>query len=170
MADRVSLRDYQRELAARLQSATAAPLASQLGVQAGGARWLVDLADASEVIAVPAIAPVPLTLSWFKGVAGYRGKLYNVVDLGAFWCGAPAVVDDQARLLLLSERYRMGSALLVDRALGLRNLDQMQARPAAPGAAPDWVRAEYTDATGAHWRLLDLARLVANPEFLAVSA
>lgn len=168
MADRVSLRDYQRDLAARLQNAGAAPLASQLGVQAGGERWLVDLADAAEVIPVPAITPVPHTRPWFMGVAGFRGRLYTVVDLGTFAGGAPAAAGEHARLLLLGDRFRVGSALLVDRALGLRNLDRMQPQSVVPGA--DWVRAAYRDAEGARWRVIDVARLVASADFLSVAA
>ena len=34
--------------------------------------------DAGEVIAVPPIAPVPLTQPWFLGVANIRGNLYSV--------------------------------------------------------------------------------------------
>ena len=48
MAARISLRDYQRELAARLQSAASRHLASKLGLQVGEEPWLVDLAEAAE--------------------------------------------------------------------------------------------------------------------------
>lgn len=169
MATRVSLRDYQRELAARLQSAGAGRTSSKLGLQVGGERWLVDLADAGEVIPVPGITPVPLTRPWFRGVASIRGTLFSVVDISGFLGGAPALPGEQARLLLLSERFRMGSALLVDRSLGLRNPEQLQERAAAPQRAP-WLKAEYDDAQGAHWRELDVAQLVQDPEFLSVGA
>lgn len=167
MAKRVSLRDYQRDLAARLQSAGAGRAASKLGLDVGGARWLVDLTDAGEVIPVPGITPVPLTRPWFRGVASIRGTLFSVVDLGAFLGGDAATPGEQARLLLLSERFRMGSALLVDRSLGLRNPEELQARAAAQPRAP-CIKAEYDDALGEHWRELDVAQLVQDPEFLSV--
>jgi len=169
VATRISLRDYQRELAARLQSADAGRAASKLGLQVGGERWLVDLTDAGEVIPVPGITPVPLTRPWFKGVASIRGNLFSVVDIGAFLGGAGAAPGEQARLLLLSERFRMGSALLVDRSLGLRNPEQLSERAAGAPRAP-WVKAEYDDALGAHWRELDVPRLVQDPGFLSVGA
>lgn len=169
MATKVSLRDYQRDLAARLQSAGAGRAASKLGLQVGGERWLVDLTDAGEVIPVPAITPVPLTRPWFKGVASIRGNLYSVVDIGAFLGGGAALPGEQARLLLLSERFRLGSALLVERSLGLRNPDQLEARAAAEPRMP-WMKAEYDDAQGVHWRELDVAQLVQDPEFLSVGA
>jgi twitching motility protein PilI len=169
VAARTSLRDYQRELAARLQSAGRGGAATKLGLQVGAESWLVDLADAGEVIPVPPITPVPLTRPWFRGVANIRGNLVSVVDFPAFLGGAPVALGEQARLLLLSERYRMGSALLVDRSLGLRNPEQLQPRETgAPRSA--WVRAEFGDAEGARWKELDVPQLVQHPEFLTVGA
>lgn len=169
MANRISLRDYQRDLAARLQSAGAGRAASKLGLEVAGRRWLVDLTDAGEVIPVPGITPVPLTRPWFRGVASIRGNLFGVVDIGAFLGAGSATPGEQARLLLLSERFRTGSALLVDRSLGLRNPEELEERTRGQGRAP-WIRAEYDDALGGQWRELDVAQLVQDPEFLSVGA
>jgi twitching motility protein PilI len=169
MAARTSLRDYQRELAERLQSKGSGRAASKLGVQAGTEAWLVDLADAGEVIPVPPVTAVPLTRPWFRGVANIRGKLYAVVDFPAFLGGAPVAPGEQARLLLLGERFRMGSALLVDRLLGLRAAEQLQVRPAA-GSSASWLKAQYSDKDGKKWKELDVAKLVQDPAFLEVAA
>lgn len=169
MATKISLRDYQRDLATRLQSAGAGRAASKLGLQVGGERWLVDLIDAGEVIPVPGITPVPLTRPWFRGVASIRGNLFSVVDIGAFLGGGAALPGEQARLLLLSERFRLGSALLVDRSLGLRNPEELRERAGTAQRAP-WIKAEYDDAQGGHWRELDVPQLVQDPEFLSVGA
>ena len=82
--------------------------------------------------------------------------------------GTPVAAGEQARLLLLGERFRMGGALLVDRSLGLRGLEQLQARPAAGAGAP-WLKAEYSDKDGKQWKELDLAQLVQDPAFLGVA-
>ncbi|HEY6967164.1 MAG TPA: chemotaxis protein CheW [Burkholderiales bacterium] len=165
---RTSLRDYQRELSERLKVAAAGGAASRLGVKAGEQAWLVSLADAGEVIPPPAITPVPLTKPWFRGVTNIRGKLYGVVDFPAFLGGAPVAPGEQVRLLLLGEKFRMGSALLVDRLLGLRGAEDFQAQPAAAGAP--WLKAEYADKDGMRWQELDVARLVQDPAFLEVAA
>ena len=167
MAQRQSLREYQRELTERLKGAAKGRAASRLGVQVGTDVWLVDLADAGEVIPVPPIAAVPLTRPWFRGVANIRGRLYAVADFSAFLGGAPSA-GEQARLLLLGERFRIGSALLVDRSLGLRAMDQLEIEPAA--AASPWQRAAYRDQDGRHWKELDVARLVQDAAFLEVAA
>jgi twitching motility protein PilI len=166
-AKRVSLRDYQRELAERLRHADSARSASKLGMQVGAQSWLVDLVEAGEVLPVPPITAVPLTRPWFRGVANVRGNLYSVVDFAAFLGDGVAAVGEQARLLLLGERFRSAAALLVDRSLGLRNPAQLRARAPAPGRRA-WVRAEYEDETGGRWSELDVAELVRDPDFLAV--
>jgi twitching motility protein PilI len=103
MAERLSLKDYQRGLAERLREAGAGRMASKLGVQLGTETWLVDLGDAGEVLPVPAVTPVPLTQPWFKGVANVRGNLYSVIDFPAF-LGVGGGPWANSRLLLLGER------------------------------------------------------------------
>jgi twitching motility protein PilI len=169
MAARLSLRDYQRDLAERLRNAEAGRSASMLGVQVDDESWLVDLKDAAEVIPVPAITPVPLTRPWFKGLANIRGNLYSVVDFPAFLQRKPVTLVEQSRLLLLGERFRLGVALLVDRSLGLRNPAQLTLRePGAGSGAGSWFRAEYTDDEGRLWKELDVSQLAQHPDFLGV--
>jgi len=166
---RVSLREYQLALSERLQSAEAgAGLPSKLGVQVGGEGWLVELADAAEVIPVPPISAVPLARGWFKGVANVRGNLYSVSDFSAF-LGAEAVkLSADARLLVLSERFRCGAALLVERSLGLRALGELT--PQSVAAPTPWIRGQYSDAEGRIWKELDVAALVQHEAFLEVSS
>jgi len=165
MASRASLHDYQRDLAERLRNAEVGVNASMLGMQVDDEAWLVDLREAGEVIPVPPITPLPLTRPWFKGLANIRGNLYSVVDFPAFLQRRPVVQGDQARLLLLGDRFRLGAALLVDRSLGLRNPAQLERRE---GDAAAWVRAQYVDGEGRLWRELDLAQLAQHPDFLGV--
>jgi len=169
MAAKASLRDYQRDLVQRLRSTEGGRIASKLGVQVGDESWLVDLADAGEVIPVPEISPVPLTRPWFKGVASIRGNLYSVVDFSAFLGGTAVTVGEQARLLLIGVRFRMGSALLVDRSLGLCNPERLRSRAGAAGAP--WLKAEHDDVgDGRLWKELDMAQLVRHPDFLVVAS
>jgi twitching motility protein PilI len=163
---RLSLRDYQRELAERLRQADSTRSASKLGVQVGSESWLIDLVEAGEVIPVPPITGVPLTRSWFRGVANVRGNLYSVVDFAAFVGVGNIEITDRARLVLLGDRLRSAAALLVDRSLGLRNPAQLRMRPAA-GERAGWVRAEYDDESGGRWRELDVRQLVQHEQFLS---
>ncbi len=169
MAARLSLRDYQRELAERLRTAGSSQGASKLGIQVGAESWLVELADAGEVIPVPPVTPVPLTRHWFKGLANVRGKLYSVVDFPAFLGGSAVGAGEHARLLLLNERFHTAAALLVDRSLGLRNAAGLEVRD-ADAEQPAWLRGEYTDEQGRVWKELDVPQLAQHADFLDAGA
>ena len=171
MAERLSLKDYQRALAERLREAGAGRMASKLGMQLGTETWLVDLGEAGEVIPVPPVTAVPLTKSWFKGVANVRGNLYSVIDFPAFLGVGAVAVGEHSRLLLLGERFRTSAELLIDRSLGLRNPEQLTPRDSVEDAGrPAWLRAEFADADGKSWKELDVPQLVRHAEFLSVSA
>jgi twitching motility protein PilI len=169
MAERTSLRDYQRALAERLRGGEGRVAASKLGVRVGAENWLVDLADAGEIIPVLPVTPVPLTRPWFKGMTSVRGRLYCVVVFSAFLGGASATATDQSRLLLIGERHRTGAALLVDRSLGLRSPAELKEHSGSGNAQP-WVKAEYTDPDGGGWKELDISKLVHHPDFLGVAS
>ena len=165
MSARTSLRDYQRDLSERLRGAAASHISSRLGLQVADECWLVDLSEAGEVLPVPAITPVPLTRSWFRGVTNIRGNLYSVADFAAFLGNRPVTLGDRAWLLLIGERFRMAAALLVDGSLGLRNPAQLEKSNSERGA---WARASYKDKDGRQWKELDLPQLVQHPDFLGV--
>lgn len=170
MAERLSLKDYQRALAERLREAGAGRMASKLGMQLGAETWLVDLGDAGEVIPVPPVTPVPLTRPWLRGIANVRGNLYSVIDFPAFLGVGSVAVGENSRLLLLGERFRTAAALLIDRSLGLRNPDQLKPHANAAGEPPAWLRGEFEDKEGRTWKELDVPQLVRHSDFLSVSA
>ena len=170
-AARLDLRSFQRELATRLASKTAAQVeSSRLGIACGDKRWLIRLAEAGEVIAVPPIVPVPLTRPWFLGLANIRGNLFSIIDFPAFLGDAPVCSGSLARLILLSTRGGGESAgLVVERVLGLRNLAQFE--PAASDdSPPSWQLAVWRDGDGASWQEIDLGLLARDPAFLQVGA
>ena len=170
MARRTGLREFQLSVAERLRNAgTRAALASKLGFQVGADNWFVALHEVSEVIPVPQAVPVPLTHSWFRGVANVRGNLYSMVDFSAFQGGDPISSGMERRVILVSERLVGGAGLLVSRMLGLRNPEQFNAAP-RPANAPPWVGGSYTDAGGTRWLELDLPALAREQRFLEVGA
>ncbi len=90
-ARRTRLREFQSQLLDRMQAARAGSDAriSQLGVVMGGQRWLLDLTEASEILPVGAISPVPLTHDWYLGLTNLRGNLLSVIDFSRFWGWPP---------------------------------------------------------------------------------
>jgi len=171
---RIDLRLFQQELAARLASKTAAQVeSSRLGLACGGEQWLIRLADAAEVIAVPTLAAVPLTHTWFLGLANVRGNLYSVVDFAGF-LGREAIIPHgtggQSRLILFGPRAGdLRAGIVVQSVLGLRNLAELTA--ASPVAdVPQWYGQRWQDAAGGTWQEINLTRLAEDPAFLRVGA
>ncbi len=143
----------------------------------GGCRWLVDLAESGEVLPLPPLTSVPLTQPWFVGVANIRGTLFSIVDFALWRGGEPTPRTAQTRLLLVGAREGLHSALLVERAWGLRARDDLQVvdkvmSPLLDSAAetPTWQGVRLQDAsTGACWTCLDIAALLTAPNFLDVA-
>jgi twitching motility protein PilI len=171
-AAKLDLRSFQKELATRLASKTAAQVeSSRLGLACAGAQWLIRLADAGEVIAMPPVATVPLTQAWFIGIANIRGNLYSVIDFSGFLghgANPAATSPGQARLLLFGPRVGdFKAGIVVERVLGLRSIAEL-APASPPGEAPAWYGQRWMDADGAVWQEIDLARLAQDPNFLRV--
>lgn len=169
---KLDLRAFQMELATRLAAKTTAQVEqSRLGLACAGRQWLIRLADAGEVIALPAVATVPLTKAWYLGISNIRGNLYSIIDFGGFLGHAPEVVKHGAsltRLVLFGPRVgELRAGLVVSKVLGLRNLAQL-ARGDVPAGAPDWHGPVWTDPSGGAWQEIDLALLARDPAFLQV--
>lgn len=169
MAKKVSLRQFQEGLVARLkevQSGTVAQSASKMGVQVGAEKWLVNLPDVSEVVPLPNLLAVPLTQPWFSGVANVRGVLYSVIDFSRFLGGEPTQVNIDSRLVLANTKFHLNAGIIVHHMLGLKNPDQLQSR--ATENLPPWIVAEHTDSNGEIWKELYMPGLINHPDFLNV--
>jgi twitching motility protein PilI len=168
-AGKLDLRSFQQELAARLTSKTAAQVeSSRLGFACGNEQWLIRLSDAGEVIAMPAIATVPMTKSWFMGVANIRGNLYTVIDFSGFLGRGATPAAGTARLVLFGPRTgELRAGIVVARVLGLRNLAEL-APASSSQDAPAWYAQRWMDAEGGAWQEIDLAKLAQDGGFLQV--
>src|SRR5581483_11731277 len=168
-AAKLDLRVFRQELATRLASKTAAQVeSSRLGLACAGENWLIRLSDASEVIAVPTIAAVPLTKPWFLGVSNIRGNLHTVVDFARFLGrDAPAQgAAAQSRLVVFGPRAGdLRAGIVVQRVLGLRNVTELAPVPLT-GDVRSWFGQRWLDVAGTSWQEIDLARLAQDPSFL----
>lgn len=165
---RTRLREFQTKLVERMQAATSgvATQASQLGVVIGQTRWLLNLQEAGEIVAVGQITKVPLTQDWFLGLTNIRGNLISVIDLAQF-CGMPRTsVDKESRIIAFASSLSFNSGLLVSRVMGLRNVAEMQLQ-SDPDASP-WAMKRYLDRESQVWTELDLSLIVQDPRFLHV--
>lgn len=192
-ARRLRMRQFQNRLVDRMQAARGGvdARAGQLGVLIGETRWLIDLQQAGEIVAVGSITGVPLTQPWFLGLTNIRGSLIAVVDHAYFQTGVPTVIDKQSRIIAFAPGLSFNGGLLVSRVLGLRNVADMQPHvegtaavtgagevavtDAAAGAnAATGVRRRgnhhYIDRDSVVWQTLDLYAVKRDPRFLQVGA
>jgi twitching motility protein PilI len=156
---RSRLRQYQTQLLARMQAARLGTGArvNQLGVAIGDERYLLDLTSAGEIVSVAPVTAVPLTQSWYLGLANIRGSLVGVIDLARYVGQGETPAGAEGRFVTFAPGLGMNCALLVTRVYGLRHLGDMQ---------PDGDR--LRDGDGQAWTPLDLAALVRDERFLQV--
>ena len=170
MAKKISLREFQEHLAARLTSAAQGKAnPALLGVQTGNDYWLLDLSEAGEIVPLPPLTPVPLTKPWFSGIANIRGNLYSVADFSALRGGDPTPLNPASRLLLVGARHGGNAALLVTRMLGLKNPDQFTATTAANDPHP-WESGRVVDDSGREWKRLNVRAMLADPAYMEIGA
>ena len=180
------MRDFQTRLVDRMQAARGGSdiRAGQLGVLIGDTRWLFDLQQAGEIVAVSALTTVPLTQPWFLGLTNIRGSLISVVDFAQFQGAAPTLIDKQCRIIAFAPSLGFNAGLLVSRVLGLRNIDDMRLAASEameqPAAIANMMQPvvddrrtsleRYVDRDRDVWQILDLAAVTRNPRFLHVGA
>ncbi len=144
--------------------------ATHLALMIGEDRYLVELAEAGEIVPMPSasIMQVPLTRDWFLGVVNVRGALFTVVDLARFMGGNFTPLSKESRLLTLSPSLTFNATLVVSRMLGLRNVAAMTAVPEKQIIDKPWLSEQFRDAEGQTWRRLSLSKLVSSSSFLMV--
>lgn len=169
---KLNLQAYQKDILARLKNLAEsgrAPSSSKLGIRVGNLECLVALGEISEVLPVPEMMRVPLTHPWFMGMANVRGNLFAVTDLAAFLGNPPTTITADSRVLLVHQRFGVNAGLLVDRLIGLRNLEDMQMQKGSE-AKSAWLLSRYKDTGGQHWDELDLGAVLSRNEFMQVAA
>ena len=164
MSKRISLREFQENLVRRLAEAKAGDHRGMLAIEAGKENWLIDLADSGEILPPPPLSSVPLTQSWYRGLANVRGTLYGVVDLSRFHDGPVIATGGPSRLLIVGARHDMHCALLVSRSSGLRNPEDFDSDTSSD--TRPWVRERLRDSQERLWLRLDMTQLLSHPSFL----
>lgn len=171
MTERITLEQFQTELARKLAESAQRPLqAGWLGVAWRGVRALLPLAQAGEIFNPAALQRLPHTQAWVQGVASLRGGLTVVVDwvaLLGLQAQAPAQWGEQDVVywVSLNPALGVGAALGVDRLLGLRGAAGWRVEETWSAGHPAVVRI-WRDAEGELWHELDLALLARSPDFL----
>lgn len=164
-----ALREFQQQLARRLQQARQSPagLSTAIAVDTGHGQWLFELSQTAELITPPAPTPVPLARPWYLGVIHHRSEITGVIDLDGF-LGAPVVPWRATdRLLVLAPVLSPRCAIRITRVQTLPAAAQLRML-ARDAASPAWVSARLADGDGGCWNRVDAAALLRDPVFLDI--
>ena len=170
MAKGSRLREYQTSILARLEEAKkpgAAAQAGYLGVVIGSKNVLVNLQEISETLPILHIHRVPVVKPWFLGVANVRGVLYAINDLAQMLEYTFTPISSEARLLLMNEAITSNVAIVVNKMIGLRKLDEMRLREELADESICLKAQTYEDQDNRVWYMLDCDKLVRSKEFAA---
>lgn len=164
-----ALREFQQQLAQRLQQARQSPagLSTAIAADTGQGRWLFELPQTAEVITPPAPTPVPLARPWYLGVIHHRSEITGVIDLDGF-LGAPVIPWRATdRLLVLASTLSPRCAIRIARIHTVPALSQLRMLAPDP-ASPAWVSARLADTDGVCWSRVDVAVLLRDPAFIDI--
>lgn len=165
----VKLREFSMQLAERLKEAPNQPIEpTRLAIRIGQENFLVEMELASEIVAMPDIAPVPWTRPWYRGLANVRGRLIGVVDLLQLAGREPMAPELSLQVLVLNESLGVAAGVLVTRAFGIRNLRELDPVESAASAVA-WEQAHYRDLDGMNLTELNLRELAASAAFTSIA-
>ena len=168
MSKQSQLREYQTNILARLENAKKAGAESSagyLGVVIGSKNVLVNLQEISETLPVTEIQLVPIVKPWFLGVSNVRGVLYTINDIAQLLETTYTSISSNARLLLISEAISSNVAFVVEKMIGLRNLNEMKAHEVELEDSACLKAQTYQDDENRIWYMLDCDKLVRSKEF-----
>jgi twitching motility protein PilI len=168
MSKQSQLREYQTNILARLENAKKAGAetsAGYLGVVIGSKNVLVNLQEISETLPVTEIQPVPIVKPWFLGVSNVRGVLYAINDIAQLLEATFTSISSNARLLLISEAVSSNVAFVVEKMIGLRNINEMKPHEVELEESACLKAQTYQDDENRIWHMLDCDKLVRSKEF-----
>ena len=168
MSKQSQLREYQTNILARLENAKKAGAeapAGYLGVVIGSKNVLVNLLEISETLPVVDIQRVPIVKPWFLGVANVRGVLYAINDLAHLLESTFTSISSNTRLLLMSDTVTSNVAFVVEKMIGLRNLNDMKPHQMVDEDNVCLKAQTYQDDENRVWYMLDCDKLIRSKEF-----
>ncbi len=168
MADKITLKDYQKSILDKLEAVKnniASAQVSYLGVSIGGRAVLVDLLEISETLAMVDIQPIPLVKSWFLGVSNIRGVLYAINDVVGLLDNQPTQISSNTRILLINKSIISNVGFVVDKLIGLRNAESLIALEDSTEESICFSSARFEDEDKKLWMVLDCQKMVSSRVF-----
>lgn len=168
----IRMDDQARSRESRVPSATVKKEDWQgLAFILDGVRVISAMDEIRELLPYPeAVTLIPGTREWMLGLANVRGELLPIVDLQHFIGGAPVVVGEQSRVLVI-RNLGTSIGLLVSSVIGMRHLpvDKRIADAHFEGALGKYVYDVFSLDDGV-WPVFSMAGLANDNRFMVAAA
>ena len=136
-----------------------------------GTNIAVALDEVAELLEMPQTTRLPRVKGWIKGVSNVRGRLLPVIDFASFLGGVISTPPKQQRVIVI-EIQDVFVGLAVDTVYAMRHfrLDSYsQSAQSSPAALHPYLEGSFKY-EGEDWYLFRPARLIQDPQFMAVAA
>lgn len=133
--------------------------------------FVIPMKDVKEVLPTPSTTRIPGVQQWVKGIANVRGEILALVDLNSFISSGRTSNPNLSRVVAV-EIGAVRFGLIVDRVIGMRQVNQAQIQPGATKSCPKEI-AEYVSGAAQldeyQVNLFDPMKLVNSDTFSSVS-
>jgi twitching motility protein PilI len=94
-----------------------------LAFQLGEHKYIIPIADISEVLAVETLTAIPRSPSWLVGISNVRGNLITLLDIHEFVFGMPMQENYDSKRMLLVKQESHHYGLIIDSIIGMKSFD-----------------------------------------------
>lgn len=142
-----------------------------VGFRLRGWRFVCSMSEVAELLKYPAIAPIPRTKAWVRGMANVRGTLLPIMDLNGFLGDHGPSLTRLSRVLVVPMENAY-TGLLVDEVFGVQHFPR-ESLGEAPGDLDPRYAPFVTGSVehdGEDWLVFSMQALVEAPQFLMVAS
>ena len=133
--------------------------------------FAIPMRDVKEVLPTPGVTRLPGVQKWVKGIANVRGEILALIDLNDFVSAGRASNPTLSRVVAV-EKNGMHFGIIVDRVIGMRQINQTQIKEGAASDCPPEMKEyvlESIKLDDEQINLLDPIKLIESDTFAQVS-
>ncbi len=144
-----------------------------LAFQLSEHKYIIPIADVSEVLAVNDLTVIPRSPSWLVGIANVRGNLITLLDTNEFLFGKPIQEKYESKRMLLVKQDSHYYGLIIDSIIGMKSFNAEQGSDEVPEGF-DYDHIDHISAffsSGEEWfAALSIQSLLSDERFSKLQA
>lgn len=103
-----------------------------LAFHLGTHKYIIPIADVSEVLTVKDLTTIPRSPSWLVGISNVRGNLITLLDAHEFIFGVPMQGNYDSKRMLLIKQDVHHYGLVIDSIIGMKSFNTDQGTDEVP--------------------------------------